>query len=297
MNKVKGNKAYESMYFVGFDGTYGGDVMLSGPIELLPSGLKVTGNLGIFLSEIKELPNDLKVGGKFSVVGNPHITSLPEGFEAKSLVISGSGITELPDVLVVGEFGFAKWQIRSLPRISMEVGNSLTLDGEHIEYLPEKMHIHGDLILKNLNVTKLPSDLFVKGNLTVENTPITELPPNFKVGGSISLEKTQVFKLPNDLTVDGDLNLRYCPITHLPYGLKVKQSLDVYGTQLTYVPDDLIVGYKLFMGNTPLSKDGTFVEPVGVNVRVRLGIRPGDDFDNGEWQQYEKRSDAGYMRS
>ena len=90
------------------------------------------------LSEIIDLPGDLKVGGSLYLRGT-QITSLPEGLSVGGyLDLRGTQITSLPE--------------------GLSVGGSLYLEGTQITSLPEGLSVGGSLYLEGTQITSLVTE-------------------------------------------------------------------------------------------------------------------------------------------
>ncbi len=93
---------------------------------------------------------------------------------------------------------------------------SLDLGGTGITSLPNGLVVGGDLDLSGTAITSLPDGLTVAGDLNLEGcTGITSLPDGLTVAGDLNLEGcTGITSLPDGLTVAGDLYLRGTGITN-----------------------------------------------------------------------------------
>jgi len=90
---------------------------------------------------------------------------------------------------------------------------SLDLCGTGITALPENLMVGGSLDLRGTGITALPKNLTVGGWLDLRGTGITALPENLTVGGSLDLCDTKITSLPENLTVGDWLDLRGTGIT------------------------------------------------------------------------------------
>jgi hypothetical protein len=135
------------------------------PIQSLPEGLVVGGNLDLSNLKIRSLPAGLKVGGSLYLHDTP-IESLPAG-----LVVRGN----------------------------------LDLRYSQIRSLSEGLMVGGDLNLERMPIKSLPADLKVRGDLNLEHTPIESLPAGLVVGRNLNLLGTRVRVLPPDLRVGGEI--------------------------------------------------------------------------------------------
>ena len=115
------------------------------PIQSLPDGLNVIGDLNLGNSGMQRLPEDLSVG-KDLTVRNSQITSLPSSFS---------------------------------------IGRSIDLNSSRVASLPNNLTVRGNLDISNTLITELPAGLEVRGELFMHNTQIAELPPDLNVRGDI----------------------------------------------------------------------------------------------------------------
>ena len=141
------------------DGSQGDLDLVDAPIQSLPDNLKVVGgHLDLRGTNIKELPNGLKVGGDLWLIGTP--------------------IQSLPD--------------------NLTVGGDLSLTGTPIQSLPDNLKVGGHLSLSSTPIQSLPDNLTVGGFLNLINTPLSKKYtteeqlkakyPNIKVKGDIYLK-------------------------------------------------------------------------------------------------------------
>ena len=113
-----------------------GDLDLRGtPIQSLPPGFKVGGNLDLEdCKNLKSLPPGLKVGGYLDLRGTP-IQSLPDGLKVRGgLYLKNTSIQSLPD--------------------GLKVGGYLDLRGTPIQSLPPGLKVGGNLYLRDTPVSK-----------------------------------------------------------------------------------------------------------------------------------------------
>ena len=170
-----------------------------------------------------------------------------------SLNLEGTGITSLPENLVVGGYlDLRGTGIASLPD-NLTVSDSLYLQGTGITSLPENLVVGGSLYLDGTGITSLPENLIVGVSLNLEGTGITSLPENLVVGGSLYLQDTGITSLPDNLTVGGSLYLEGTGITSLPENLVVGGSLYLQGTDIISLPDNLTVGLSLHHEDTGIT--------------------------------------------
>ena len=202
------------------------------------------GNLDLYGTQIKELPDNLTVVGYLDLY-DTEIEKLPDGLSVGGdLGLSYTSIKELPDNLTVG-------------------GNFYLYDTE-IKKLPDGLTVGGNFILRGTPIKKLPDGLSVGGGLDLYGTQIKELPDNLTVVDYLDLGCTSIKKLPDGLSVGGDLDLRGTQIKELPDNLTVGGNLNLYDTEIEKLPDNLtvggeIIGYEGDTSNVHYLKDGDCV--------------------------------------
>ena len=244
------------------------------PLDNLPEGLTVKGNLNLSGTKIAALPEDLSVGGSLHLYGTP-IAALPKGLSVgRNLWLGESTITALPAGLTVnGDLNIRWTPIKELPkglvvggvlRLSnsliaelpedLSVGKSIYLDYTPIAALPKGLSVGGDLDLRKTKISALPEGLSVGGDLYLSGMQMNELPKGLAVEGDLYLSNSSIAELPEDLSVGGSLHLYGTPITVLPKGLKVGEGLNLDGTDITAFPDDLTVGGSIHMRRMNVSE-------------------------------------------
>ncbi len=165
------------------------------PLDKLPEGLTINGNLYLSGTGITSLPRRLTVTGRLDLRGT-EITELPD-----MLTVDGS--------LILGEF------IKTLPR-NLNIKGSINAYNAPLMTIPEDLKVGGDLYLPTVKIVSLPKGLAVGGNLDVRYTRLTELPEGLNVGGDLILTDSDIEKLPDELTVQGDIYIQYTKITEIP---------------------------------------------------------------------------------
>ena len=262
MNEEDGEENNINFSWLMFSSGITNNLYLEGTqIKELPENLKVGGNLNLQGTQIKELPENLKVGGDLYLEGT-QIEELPENLTVGgSFHLQGTQIKELPENLTVGgDLNLAGTQIKELPE-NLTVGGSLNLRGTQIKELPENLKVGGSLHLQGTQIEELPENLTVDGDLYLQGPQIKELPENLTVGGSLNLRGTQIKELPENLTVGGSLYLEGTQIEELPENLTVGSSLYLEGTQIEELPENLTVGGSLHL-------QGTQIEELPENLTV-----------------------------
>lgn len=112
-------------------------------------------NLDLFNTQIKSLPDNLKVGGFLSVTWNKNMTELPNNLNVKGdIYLTHTPIKSVPDTL--------------------KVGGHFYLDNTKITALPDNLKVGGDLYLTRTPIQSLPDNLNVKGDLYLNKTPISK---------------------------------------------------------------------------------------------------------------------------
>lgn len=158
--------------------------------------------------------------------------------------MSYTGITELPEGLMVGRYFYIEYT--------------------KIKKLPERLIVGGALSIRNTEIMELPEGLIVDGDLNVSDTEIKELPEGLVVGGWLDIRGSEIRKLPEKLTVGGDLYMDDTDIKELPESLVV--AGDIYwdgktcGSPTPLRQGDYAPGRYLFADGilTQISKKKTF---------------------------------------
>lgn len=124
-------------------------------LPLSEDDLNVKGNLDLCNTQIKSLPDNLKISGFLSVTWNENMTELPNNLNVKSdIYLSHTPIKSVPDTL--------------------KVGGHFYLDDTKITALPDNLKVGKDLFLLGTPIQSLPNNLKVKGELYLRNTPISK---------------------------------------------------------------------------------------------------------------------------
>ena len=183
---------------------------------------------------ITELPESLVVGGGLCIEYTK-IKKLPEGLTVGGgFYMNGTGITELPEGLVFK--------------------GDLDISETKIRKLPEGLTVGGGLYMSYTGITELPEGLMVGRYFYIEYTKIKKLPERLIVGGALSIRNTEIMELPEGLIVDGDLNVSDTEIKELPEGLVVGGWLDIRGSEIRKLPEKLTVGGDLYMDDTDIKE-------------------------------------------
>lgn len=126
--------------------------------KLTKEELNVKGTLDLSITNIKELPQGLKVGTNLNLEGCTSLKELPQGLNVGSH-LSLHGCTSL----------------KELPQ-DLQVGGSLYLGGcTSLKELPQDLQVGWSLWLNGCtSLEKLPQGLRVDRNLNLEGTPIAE---------------------------------------------------------------------------------------------------------------------------
>jgi hypothetical protein len=195
-------------------------------------------------SNIKSLPDGMKVGGDLMISSNSKISSLPDNLTVGGdFLFHSEIITSISDVKglkVGGEFVMTNELITSLPP-DIKVLGDIVLSRTAIDSLPKNLKVAKNLWLNGSDIQSLPNGLEVGGSLNLSDTPITSLPPDIKVKHVLTLSFSNIMSLPNGLTLEGTLDLNNTPITSLPERLSIGGDLEIDNTDITSLPEDLIV--------------------------------------------------------
>jgi len=102
-----------------------------------------------------------------------------------NLNLYGTGIKELPDNLTVGgNLDLSETKIEELPD-NLTVNDYLDLSYTYIKELPDNLRVGRDLYLYKSKIEKLPDNLTVNGNLDLRHTAIKDIPDSAIIKGKI----------------------------------------------------------------------------------------------------------------
>lgn len=104
-------------------------------VKSLPDGLKISGNLWLDNSYIESLPDDLKVKGSLSLNNCKYIESLPD------------------DLKINGWLDLKNTKIKMLP-LGLEVNNVIEADNSEITIILKDIKVKGNVYLKNTPISK-----------------------------------------------------------------------------------------------------------------------------------------------
>lgn len=170
------------------------------PINNLPDGLEIAGDLNLSDTDIAVLPRGLSVTGNI-YLNETKITSLPDNFSTTgALCLKGTDISKLPKGLRVGALALNNTKITCLPD-DLQVAGSLILSDSELSTLPDNFTVNGDLILDGTKLTSLPENLKVRDYLILSNTRITSLPESLSVGAVLDISRTQIVEIPKEVSV------------------------------------------------------------------------------------------------
>jgi len=224
--------------------TIGGDLVFKHKyIRQLPNNLTVGGSLDVSRGpkdvnwEIKQLPKGLKVMGNLNLTGQP-IEELPDDlYVGGNLLLSNTKISRIPETLKVnGSLCIQGTNVRSLPKNLTRINGCLYIGNTKIKALPDNMFILDTLDISESSLRELPEGLHVGEDLWMENSLITEFPENFFVGGDINAEDSNFEVLPKKLHLPIGLNISDTEVSELPADLKIGGWLDIRNTNITAVP-------------------------------------------------------------
>jgi len=146
-------------------------------------------------------------------------------------------------------------------------------DCEGITWLPDELHISGDLNLKGCTgLRNIPKRLHLGGNLTLEGcTALTELPVGLEINGNLNLQGcTNLIALPRGLKIAGTLNIEGCTsISTLPDDMEITGDINAKGcTSLSTIPEGFNAQGDLLL------EECTNIRslPHGLNIGKRLSL-------------------------
>ena len=203
-----------------------------GPL-MLPSNLRVTGNLFVKYASATTLPVNLHVEGDLKPPSG--LEQLPAGLHVDGQLDLRGCLKdlELPPDIQVDIIN------HNSPEMSLKLLKLVKNKPMAERIIPGNLFIPDDSPIRSL-----PGGLTIKGYLRITCPNITALPNGLTVLGD--LEATHLSSIPEDIRLGRDLNIRACPITQLPDGLRVTRFLAAPLT-LQSVPSNLWVGHDLFL--------------------------------------------------
>ena len=179
------------------------------------------------------------------------------------LLLSGEGITSLPDNLTVNGY--------------------LYLDNNPITQLPENLTVNGNLYLQHNAITKIPASLVVNGTLNIngsgvqeiepgatmntlsvsDNTTLSTIPDGVNIKFMISIHDSSVASLPQNLSNLESIDIMRSPITAFPSGMRLRY-FRIHGSNIQNLPDDLSV--------TQLELKDTLITELPDSLRVHADL-------------------------
>lgn len=159
------------------------------------------------------------------------------------------------------------WYAEDFENYSEEliIYEDLDLHMSHIEKLPEKLTVQGNLVATNSHLKTLPDNLIVNGDLQIQLTDVTTLPKSIRVTGNIQAAKSKLEHIPDDFTVNGVLDVTRTRIKKLPENLLVKKNLYLGWLGEMEIPDNLVV-----LGDVAIFGDTSTV--ISPNVKIHGSI-------------------------
>ena len=196
---------------------------------------------------------------------NPYILDLFNNSNLKTynhVTFNLLGFVEVNDEL---------WYAEDFENYSDEliIYEDLDLHMSHIEKLPEKLTVQGNLITTNSHLKTLPDNLIVNGDLQIQLTDVITLPKSIRVTGNIQATKSKLEHIPDNFTVNGTLDVTRTRIKKLPENLLVKKNLYLGWLGEMEIPDNLVV-----LGDVAIFGDTSTV--ISPNVKIHGSIRCGN---------------------
>ena len=224
------------------------------PIGTLPNGLSFEELNASVCTNLKSLPNDIKISKKLTVAGSAiqslppletetvylinckNIHSLPAECKISKLLAQGSGITFLPPNFKVGVIFLETSQIEYLPQ-GFEA-SMCNVSKTPLKKIQENVCVD-TLICSNTQLSEVPASLKTNIFEAVDCPCLTNLPAGFTATKKINLTKCPIQKLDNITTEN--LIISHCEkIKKLGRSVQFK-NLDASNSSLEKLPDNLAV--------------------------------------------------------
>ena len=185
-------------------------------------------------------PDGLRFRGRLDLSGERGLTWLPDDLSGDVLDVSGTGLTELPERLNVGELIACGLPVRSVPA-STRVRFRLVLDDDVcLTQLPEGLTV-GSLSLQGcLSLETLPEGIDVCFLNVNRCEALSRWPGKGQIrfGHLSARDCLSLRSLPEWLTQVAQLDLSGCRgVKALPPALQISGWLDVAGSGLESLPD------------------------------------------------------------
>ena len=203
-------------------------------IELIEQDGKLVYDGDLFLEDITELPDNLKVLGFLDLCGSG-VTKLPKGLEIESFLdISETKIEGLPEDTKFGGSLYVSYMKKPFSFTKVfKVDGHLECIGTRIKQMPEELYVKYNCNFSESIFDNYPKVMEVGSSLYMYDAAITKLPEGLKeVYGGVDISNTKLTKLNDNLVVYDILNLGYTQIEELSKGLIVGDELDLRNTNL-----------------------------------------------------------------
>jgi hypothetical protein len=216
--------------------------------RIFPERFEVTGKLNIMVTDTRQVPASLKVGGELRLSkstikvwkGDVDCGDL-DASVAQKLVFEGK-------VRVRGNL-FVRYDdvtFKQPLRVSGDADFSDNCKGRAIDELPARMFVGGDLVLQNCEIGRMPRHLEVGKDLVLTDATFDSLEGVKRVTGGLRIDGTEARKLPTGLKKVGGLWAAMSKLESLPDGFTTKSNLVVIGTPMTEFPYGMRIGGHLF---------------------------------------------------
>jgi hypothetical protein len=216
--------------------------------RIFPDTFEVTGNLSLVVTDARQVPSSLKVGGALRLYrstikvwkGDVDCGDLDASVTQK-LVFEGK-------VRVRGNLhaSYDDVTFKRPLRVSGDADFSDNCTGRDIAELPARMFVGGDLILQNCKIDRMPKHLEVGKDLVLTDAKFDSLLGMKRVGGGLRIDGTEATELPQGLTKVGGLWAAMSKLEGLPDGFTTKDNLVIIGTPMTEFPPGMRIGGHLF---------------------------------------------------
>jgi hypothetical protein len=164
------------------------------PLENIPEGVILRGIENVSEDLIELLPARLTVEGGISLSGMDLRPRLSRGISG----ISVKGHTDLSWAKVnimparhdfQGDIDLSGSDIRGIEDGFRCMGMLKLSANDNLKRLPNRMVVHGNLLIRDTPVAALPEDLSVRGDLVIRGTEIRKIPSTVRVGGRVTFSR------------------------------------------------------------------------------------------------------------
>ena len=130
------------------------DLYMNKEIKSLGNLVEVEGYVDIEFTNIKELPENLKIKSYLLLMGNNEIKELPNGLSVSTINAQGTNINKINNI-TVNQHAIFSYMF-------------------NLKSLPDNFNVPGSLNLISSGIRKIPKNLIVGENLFIKGTPLLD---------------------------------------------------------------------------------------------------------------------------